>query len=360
MPPAITELLKVPGLGPKRVKALLARPRRADPRAGAARCPRRTHSQPSRLRREDRAQHRAGRRRAICPRSTASSSASPRNTPTRSSRTSRRSRASAGWPSPAATGACATPSAISTFSSPAARRPRNHRSLRRAIPTSTETLPHGATRASVRLRGGLQVDLRVVPAASFGAALVYFTGSKAHNIALRRLGQERGLKINEYGVFRDRSGSPATPRNRSTARSVCRSFRRSCAKIAARSTRRATGRLPELVELRRPQGRPARAHERDRRRNTLEDMVGRRGRWASSTSRSPSTRAGRRCRTVSIPQRLVRPRSGDRPVERAAARYSRAARHRGRHPRRRRARPARRVPSRDSTSSSPPCTASST
>ncbi len=65
-----------------------------------------------------------------------------------------------------------------------------------------EVLASGATRSSVRLRSGLQVDLRVVAPESFGAALVYFTGSKAHNIALRRLGQERGLKINEYGVFR--------------------------------------------------------------------------------------------------------------------------------------------------------------
>jgi DNA polymerase (family 10) len=71
-----------------------------------------------------------------------------------------------------------------------------------AYPDVGQATAHGATRASVRLRGGLQVDLRVVPAASFGAALAYFTGSKAHNIALRRLGQERGLKINEYGVFR--------------------------------------------------------------------------------------------------------------------------------------------------------------
>ena len=69
-------------------------------------------------------------------------------------------------------------------------------------PDVEQVLAHGTTRASVRLRGGLSVDLRVVPQDSFGAALVYFTGSKAHNIALRRLGQERGLKINEYGVFR--------------------------------------------------------------------------------------------------------------------------------------------------------------
>ena len=65
-----------------------------------------------------------------------------------------------------------------------------------------ETTSQGTTRASVRLRGGLQVDLRVVAAASFGAALAYFTGSKPHNIALRRIAQEHELKLNEYGVFR--------------------------------------------------------------------------------------------------------------------------------------------------------------
>ncbi|MFW5722855.1 MAG: DNA polymerase/3'-5' exonuclease PolX [Desulfohalobiaceae bacterium] len=64
-------------------------------------------------------------------------------------------------------------------------------------------LSRGETRSSVVLRSGLQVDLRVVPEESFGAALHYFTGSKAHNIALRKLAQSRGLKINEYGVFAD-------------------------------------------------------------------------------------------------------------------------------------------------------------
>lgn len=65
-----------------------------------------------------------------------------------------------------------------------------------------EVLAHGETRASVVLKAGLQVDLRLVPRESYGAALHYFTGSKAHNIAIRRIGQNRGLKINEYGVFR--------------------------------------------------------------------------------------------------------------------------------------------------------------
>ncbi|MEW5707364.1 MAG: DNA polymerase/3'-5' exonuclease PolX [Pseudomonadota bacterium] len=65
-----------------------------------------------------------------------------------------------------------------------------------------EVLSKGGTRASVVLRCGLQVDLRVVAEESYGAALHYFTGSKAHNIAVRRLAQERGLKVNEYGVYR--------------------------------------------------------------------------------------------------------------------------------------------------------------
>jgi DNA polymerase (family 10) len=60
----------------------------------------------------------------------------------------------------------------------------------------------GETKLSGRLASGLQIDLRVVEAKSFGAALQYFTGSKAHNIILRSLAKDRGLKINEYGVFR--------------------------------------------------------------------------------------------------------------------------------------------------------------
>ena len=62
-------------------------------------------------------------------------------------------------------------------------------------------LAQGDTKSSVILRSGLQVDLRVVPEESYGAALHYFTGSKAHNIAIRQLGVKKGLKINEYGVF---------------------------------------------------------------------------------------------------------------------------------------------------------------
>jgi DNA polymerase (family 10) len=70
-----------------------------------------------------------------------------------------------------------------------------------AYPDVREVREAGATRASVVLASGLQVDLRVVAGESFGAALLYFTGSKAHNIRLRTLALERGLKLNEYGLF---------------------------------------------------------------------------------------------------------------------------------------------------------------
>jgi DNA polymerase (family 10) len=71
-------------------------------------------------------------------------------------------------------------------------------------------LGRGDTKSSVLLRGGFQADLRVVPAESTGAALQYFTGSKAHNIALRDRAIERGLKLNEYGLFDLATGVAAT------------------------------------------------------------------------------------------------------------------------------------------------------
>jgi DNA polymerase (family 10) len=61
----------------------------------------------------------------------------------------------------------------------------------------------GDTKQTVRLHKGLQLDLRVVPAESYGAALQYFTGSKDHNVVLRQRAQKLGLKLNEWGLFRD-------------------------------------------------------------------------------------------------------------------------------------------------------------
>ena len=71
-----------------------------------------------------------------------------------------------------------------------------------ALPEVAHVYGTGPTKTNVRLHTGMDADLRVVPAESFGAALNYFTGSKDHNVALRRIAIERGLKLNEYGVFK--------------------------------------------------------------------------------------------------------------------------------------------------------------
>jgi DNA polymerase (family X) len=68
----------------------------------------------------------------------------------------------------------------------------------------------GDTRGSVLLRSGLPVDLRILPGESWGAALHYFTGSKEHNVAVRKRGQKRGLRISEYGVFAEPGGERVT------------------------------------------------------------------------------------------------------------------------------------------------------
>ncbi|HVO25762.1 MAG TPA: DNA polymerase/3'-5' exonuclease PolX [Candidatus Margulisiibacteriota bacterium] len=71
-----------------------------------------------------------------------------------------------------------------------------------AMPEVVHVHGKGQTKSSVKLNTGMDVDVRVVPAGSFGAALSYFTGSKDHNVALRRIAIEKKLKLNEYGVFR--------------------------------------------------------------------------------------------------------------------------------------------------------------
>jgi len=72
-----------------------------------------------------------------------------------------------------------------------------------AMPEVMHIHGKGSTKSSVKLRSGMDVDLRVVPAESWGAALLYFTGSKAHNVALRRIAVQRGLKLNEYGLLQE-------------------------------------------------------------------------------------------------------------------------------------------------------------
>ncbi len=71
-----------------------------------------------------------------------------------------------------------------------------------SFPGIAEVIVEGGTKMSIRLNSGLQIDLRVVPHESFGAALQYFTGSKDHNVVVRGMAKQRGLKVNEWGVFR--------------------------------------------------------------------------------------------------------------------------------------------------------------
>jgi DNA polymerase (family 10) len=70
------------------------------------------------------------------------------------------------------------------------------------LPLVTDILAAGETKASVIVAVGTQVDLRVVPEESYGAALQYFTGSKAHNVRIREMARSMGLKVNEYGIFK--------------------------------------------------------------------------------------------------------------------------------------------------------------
>jgi DNA polymerase (family 10) len=76
-----------------------------------------------------------------------------------------------------------------------------------SLPQVAEVLLQGETKATIRHREGIQVDLRVVEPDCFGAALQYFTGSKAHNIRMRELAVRKGLKVSEYGVFREATGA---------------------------------------------------------------------------------------------------------------------------------------------------------
>jgi DNA polymerase (family 10) len=75
-----------------------------------------------------------------------------------------------------------------------------------ALPPVARVLARGDTKTSIVTDRGLQVDLRVIPRDAWGAAMIYFTGSKAHNIRIREIAVRKGLKLNEYGLFDAKSG----------------------------------------------------------------------------------------------------------------------------------------------------------
>ncbi|HEO64036.1 MAG TPA: DNA polymerase/3'-5' exonuclease PolX, partial [Candidatus Omnitrophica bacterium] len=84
----------------------------------------------------------------------------------------------------------------------ASREPQKIMSVFTGMPQVKQVLAHGHTKSSIITKSGVQVDLRVVEPDSYGAALVYFTGSKEHNIHMRSIAVKKGLKISEYGVFK--------------------------------------------------------------------------------------------------------------------------------------------------------------
>jgi len=136
-----------------------------------------------------------------------------------------------------------------------------------------QVLAHGSTKSSVRLKCKLQVDVRVVSEESYGAALQYFTGSKAHNVALRQLGVQRGLKINEYGVFKGEERIAGDTEESVYAAVgvawVPPELRENRGEIEAARA----GKLPKLVELRDLRG-DLHAHTKATDgRNSLKDMA---------------------------------------------------------------------------------------
>jgi len=88
-----------------------------------------------------------------------------------------------------------------------------HAALQSA-PGVAKVIASGDTKTSVRTDHGVQVDLRTVDDAQFGAALLYFTGSKEHNVRLRERAQRMGMRLNEYGLFKEEPGAEGTPQSR--------------------------------------------------------------------------------------------------------------------------------------------------
>jgi DNA polymerase (family 10) len=131
----------------------------------------------------------------------------------------------------------------------------------------------GSTKSSVKLNTGMDVDVRVVPEESFGAALCYFTGSKDHNVILRRLAIEKKLKLNEYGVFRgDKSIASKTEKEVYAALGlpyIPPEIRENSGEIEAGLA----GKLPKLVDYGDLRGDLQTQTEWTDGQNTIEEMV---------------------------------------------------------------------------------------
>lgn len=176
------------------------------------------------------------------------------------------------------------------------RRPERVMAAFVGLPPVADVIEQGPTKASIRHREGVQVDLRVVEPESFGAALAYFTGSQQHNIRIREMALKRRLKISEYGVFREASGrrlAGATEKEVYEAVGlpwIAPELREDAGEVEAALS----GRLPDLVTVEDIRG-DLHCHTRaSDGHHTLEALVGaarRRGyEYIAVTDHSPSAR----------------------------------------------------------------------
>ena len=224
-------------------------------------------------------------------------------------------------------------------------------------------LAHGDTKSSVLLWGGFQADLRLVPRESLGAALQYFTGSKAHNIALRDRAIQRGLKLNEYGLFRvDDDARVAGETEDGIYEALGLAFvppelRENRGEIDAAERRHAAAADHSSQDLRGDLHMHTTATDGRADVETMARAAQAAGLQLHRDHRSqPGARDGQRPRRDA----RARARARDPRAQRAARRHHAARRHRVRHPRRRHDGPRRRLPRRSSTSSSPRSTRRST
>ncbi len=141
------------------------------------------------------------------------------------------------------------------------------------LPEVVEVFAKGDTKSSVKLDTGMNADLRVVPIESFGAALQYFTGNKDHNIALRKIAQDKKLKLSEYGLFKgDRSVAGREEieiYEKLGLKWIPPELRENSGEIEAA----AKGTLPKLIEAKGLEGRCPSALHLDRRINSIKEMA---------------------------------------------------------------------------------------
>lgn len=191
-----------------------------------------------------------------------------------------------------------------------------------SCPGVEKTLGAGDTKASVVLTNGLQCDFRVVPPESFGAALLYFTGSKEHNVRLRERAQRRGLTLNEYGLFKTSDTAKRRPLAGRTEedvyaklglRWIAPELREDRGEVEAAEK----GTLPRLIEMSDVLGDMHNHTDLTDGANTLEEMVeaarARGWAWFFSADHSPSLTIAKGIGPAALRKKMERVRKLDRP-----------------------------------------------